>query len=350
MYSFSFLNDNSLFKRLFALLSFSVFLFSASATNAQLGKAGSKSTSNAVVTSKIITGTSVRVRAEPNTSGKEVTSLNFGTIVKSSGRSPKKDKVGGKEDYWYKVTTEDKKSGWVFGGFLTNYDEKKREGIFLIIASDRLKSESADFDDFADLVNFLTRVTNQVKEQNNVAELELYKLQALAKSLEKMPFDKQTQSPYKDWTEKNSANIVYSEPAGQWFVRAKLFWDLSARYRTLAVSDRIAWAAANTPLPGECEGYLPCHIFYLRETLGEYLKLYPNGKYVTKAIEDMSAYLAPMVNDSSIYTGPQDETERAEMKKHLTELRSFVQGTNNAKKEIVLNYFDQILKTYSTPR
>ena len=346
MYSFFFVNKNNLFKRLLVLLSFSVFVFSVSDTKAQLGTAGSKKTGNTTVTNKIVTGTSVRVRSEPNTSGQEITSLSFGAIVKSSGRSPKKDKIGNKEDYWYKVTTEDKKSGWVFGGFLMNYDEKRREGIFLIIASDRLKSSTADFDDYVDLVNFLTNVTEQVKEQNNVAELELYKLQALAKSLEKIPADKQNQSLYKSWTDKHSEKIVYSEPAGQWFVRAKLFWDLSERYRTLQISDRIAWAAANTPLPGECEGYLPCHIFYLRVTLGEYLKLYPSGKYVTRTVEEMSVYLAPMVNDSGIYTGPEEAAERAEMKKHLAELRSFVQGTNSSKKVTVLNHIDKILNAY----
>jgi hypothetical protein len=347
MYSFFFLSDKSFFKRLFVLLSFSVFLVLVSDIKAQLGKAGSKGTSNAVITSKIITGTSVRVRSEPSTSGKEITSLNLGAIVKSSGRSSNKNKIGQKEDYWYKVTTEDKKSGWVFGGFLMNYDEKKREIIFLIIASDRLKSETADFDDFADLVNFLTRVAEQAKEQNNVAELELYKLQALAKSLEKMPFDKQNQSPYKDWTDKHSAKIVYSEPAGQWFVRAKFFWDLSARYRALQVSDRIAWAAANTPLPGECEGYLPCHIFYLRATLGEYLKLYPNGKYVKQAVEDLSVSFAPMANDPGTYAGPEDATERTDMRKHLSEISSFLRQTSlSSNKETVLKYIDQILKTY----
>lgn len=343
-------NNKIVIKRIFVFLLLCVFSFSiVEVTQAQLGKGGAAGSATTAV-SKIITGTSVRVRASSSTSSKEVTQLNFGTIIKSSGRSSNKDKVGDKEDYWYKITTSDGKSGWVFGGFLESFDDKRRDIIYLNISSDRLKNESADFDDFSDLLNFLTRITPQITEQNNVATLEFYKLQALAKALEKMPFDKLNQAPYKTFTDKQNAKIVYSEPSGQWLVRAELFWDLSKRYRALPIADEIAWAAANTFLPGEGEGYLPIYIYLTRVTHGEYLKLYPNGRYAREALQQITEYLAPIVDDLSqkqVYTGPADASERAEMNKHLSELHSIVsKTTDSATKSKVLNQVEQISKAF----
>lgn len=336
-------------KRLLILLSLLVFSLSVSQTlRAQLGTAGVGSVKSKG-TSKIITGTSVRVRSAPNTSSKEITQLNFGTIVKSSERSSNKDKVGDKEDYWYKVSTGNK-SGWVFGSFLTNFDEKNSESIYLKIASERLKSETTNFNDYSDLLDFLTLISPQIKGQNNIAELELYKLQALAKSLESIPLDKLNAAPYKGWIAKNEAKIVYSEPAGQYFVRASLFWDLSGRYRNLPVGEKIAWAGANTSLPGECEGYIPCYVYLIAETYGKYLNLYPNGERTKEALQQMSIYFAPIIdsfNNDSGYTGPDSADERADMRKNLMQLRSAVMKTSDsATKSKVLNQIEQISKAY----
>lgn len=334
--------------RFFFLLSFFVLLF-ASTTNAQLGTASSSGGSGgnkAFAANKIITGSSVRIRSSPNTSSKEVTQLNFGTLVKSSDRSSDKDTIGDKTDYWYKITTSNGKSGWVFGGFLSGYDAKNSEGSYLEAVKDRLKAENTDFDDNSDLLSFLTRITPQVKD--GVAELELYKLKALAKALERIPLDKQS-SAHKAFINTNKSKIVYSEPAGQWFVRAELFWNLSKRYRSQPVGDNIAWEAARTYLPGECEGYLPCYIYLMRVTDGEYLKLYPNGEHTSEALDKMSEYLAPIVDDLSskqIYTVSDDATDRAELRKNLSELRSIVQKTSATGKENVLDQLGKISKAF----
>lgn len=349
MYSLISADNEIFFKRLLILSLLLVFSLSISPTSkAQIGTAGVGSVSSKS-TSKIITGTSVRVRSTPNTSSKEITQLNFGTIVKSTERSSSKVKIGDKEDYWYMVSAGSK-SGWVFGSFLTNYDEKNSERIYLKIASDRLKSETTSFNDYSDLFDFLIRISPQIKGQNNIAELELYKLQALSKSLESIPVDKLNDAPYKSWTAKHNAKIVYSEPAGQWLVRASLFWNLSERYSSLPVGEKIAWAGANTSLPGECEGYIPCYVYLLAETFGKYLNLYPNGENAKEAVQQMSLYFAPMIdsfNNESGYTGPDSADERADMRKNLMRLRSSVLKTlDSSAKSKVLNQIEQISKAY----
>lgn len=334
-------------KRLiFSSLFLSLFFFF---TTTALGQLGTGSSVSSEVKSKIITGTAVRVRTDPSTSAKEVERLNVGTVVNSSARSTKKEKVGQKEDYWYKVATPQGQKGWVFGSFLLDYDASKRETIYSKIAADRLKTEGANFDDYSDLYNFLNRIAPQVTKQDVSAELELYKLQSLAKSLETIPFDKQSQTPYSDWTKTHDSKIVYSEPAGQWFVRAELFWNLNERYRSLPVAERIAWAAAETPLPGECEGYIPCYIYLSRSTLGEYLKRYPQGNHAERALRELSELFAPIVadlHDQKIYNPTQDEPERKEMRKNIAELRTILKKCVGPSQQIVLNQLDQISKLY----
>lgn len=67
---------------------------------------------------RVTTGDKVNVRAEPKTSATVVETLAKGAIVSVSERTKEQVKVGTVEDYWYKVDTEGKKTGWVFGQFL----------------------------------------------------------------------------------------------------------------------------------------------------------------------------------------------------------------------------------------
>ena len=90
--------------------------------------------------------------------------------------------------------------------------------------------------------------------------------------------------PYKSWTDEREKEIVYSEPAGQWYVHSNVFWSLQTKYKDLPVAERIAWEASQTPLPGECEGYLPCYLYKETVTSGRYLKLYPRGAHADAAL------------------------------------------------------------------
>src|SRR5205085_10754473 len=97
--------------------------------------------------------------------------------------------------------------------------------------------------------------------------------------------------------------------------------------------DDIAWTAAQTPLPGECEGYLNCYIFNANETLGDYLRMFPAGKHSKKALSQFVEWTAPMVaaDAKSTYNGPTDASDKAELQKMIAELRATfgkVKGTD----------------------
>ncbi len=72
---------------------------------------------------RVTLGDKVNVRAEPKTSATVVETLAKGAMVSVSERTKEHEKVGTVEDYWYKVETANKKTGWVFGQFLMSVVE-----------------------------------------------------------------------------------------------------------------------------------------------------------------------------------------------------------------------------------
>jgi uncharacterized protein YgiM (DUF1202 family) len=67
---------------------------------------------------RMTTGKNVNVRDTPSVKGKPVESLGEKVVVTVVDRTKDREKIDDVQDYWYKVETASKKSGWVFGGFL----------------------------------------------------------------------------------------------------------------------------------------------------------------------------------------------------------------------------------------
>ncbi len=239
-------------------------------------------------------------------------------------RSDEKSRIGSSENFWHLVTAPGGARGWVFGGLVAPYDPARRDAVYLKLANDRLASTSATFADHSELVRFLDRATREVRSRNALAELELARLVALARSLAAVPLEQLNGPPYKSWTDEREKEIVYSEPAGQWYVNSNVFWSLQTRYRDLPIAERIAWEASQTPLPGECEGYLPCYIYKETETSGRYLKLYPRGAHADAALSKLAESLGYIVDSfresNSPYEVPRDD--RANFRQSLAALRA----------------------------
>lgn len=298
--------------------------------------------------SRITTASNVRVRGEPNTTAAELVRLPVGVVVEVLERLPDKTKVGETEDYWYQVSAPNDVKGWVFGGLTAPFDAARRGEIYSKLADDRLANASASFGDLADLVKFLDRATKEVKRRDALASLELARLLALHRSLAAIPFEELEKPPYNRWTKERDAEIVYSEPAGQWFVRADLLWGLQKKYRDLGLAERIAWEAAETPLPGECEGYLPCYLSIMTMTSGMYLKLYPRGAHADAALGQIGEFLErvseDLRGDNPVYEVPKED--RAEFQKMVSELRAQVVPVSNAKKARLLKQLDDMAQRF----
>jgi hypothetical protein len=297
---------------------------------------------------RITTASGVRVRAQPDTSASEVAKLPFGAVVRELGQSQEKARVGAAEDFWYMVNAPDGTLGWVFGGLTAPFDAARRAETYQRIADERLANKSASFTELAELVRFLDRATTEVKGRDAVAALELARLAALARSLSSIPADQHDSPAYKQWTTERDKEIVYSEPAGQWFVRADLLWNLQKKYADLPVGERIAWAAAETPLPGECEGDLGCTLYYASATHGQYLKLYPRGPHAAAALSRVAETFKYVTDDihgsEHVYQVPPEGKD--DFRKTVATLRAQLGAVSSPKAAALLGQLEEIARHF----
>ena len=297
----------------------------------------------------IVIGFNIYVRENAAANAKSKGRLKFGTIVRALEQSEEQETIGGKQDFWHKIMMLNGKSGWVFGAFLKPFEQSSRENIYQRIAAEKFATSDRTFNENVELYEFLTKAQPQIKTPAIAAQIGLWRLLGLKNALSQIPFDKRESAPYKDFTDANSINIVDSEPGGQWLVRSERFWSLSKRYANMTLGERSAWAAAQNPFPGECEGYLNCRLFMLRETYGEYLARFPKGAHAAEALKNIGEDLALIVADiekKEIYTAPTDVSDRADFYKKIAELRSIVSLTGFFEKEAVLRQLNKIGEGY----
>lgn len=295
--------------------------------------------------SRITIASNVRARALPNISAEEVTRLQIGTIVQELQQSSAKETIGNAEDYWYKIALPNGKEGWVFGAFMLPFAANNRAEIYKRIVSERLKIEDANFSDSADLGRFATIAMTEVADKNALAWLELGRLLAMKQAGAAIPGDKQDQAPYKAWLKTNEASMVYSEPSGMWLVKSDLFWNLQKKYVALPLADQIAWEGAKNYLPGECEGYIPCHLYSVSLTDGKYLKLYPQGAHAAEALRSIIEMFEGLLQSPQFGEKP-DVTDRKEAKPTILELQTAISKATDSKKAKALQMLTQFERLY----
>ena len=185
--------------------------------------------------------------------------------------------------------------------------------------------------------------------QTAAANAEYKRLVNLQVALRKIPMNKQDKEPHRSFLKRNDKDIVYSDPAGEWYVRSDRFWNLQKKYKTLAIADQIAWTAAENQLPGECEGYVPCYLSVVRMTYGEYLTLYPKGKYSRKAVQETVKSLGYMADDAVSAKKNYDGIEAgddAEFTKAIKDLRGILSKTKHPETAKALAQLKQIEEGY----
>ncbi len=97
--------------------------------------------------------------------------------------------------------------------------------------------------------------------------------------------------PYAGWLKTHESVVFFHEMAGRWQVRQQAVLDLHARHRDTSSADDIAWFAATHGLPGECEGFVPCHLSRMNSLDGTYLRLHPAGRHVDESVTRISTGL-----------------------------------------------------------
>ena len=308
------------------------------------GKPKAKNTPTPKIAAKtgeqiIVTGTNVIVRKEASTKSARLTAVNLGRILPVIERG----------SAFYQVEYEAGKNGWIATTFTRDFDTAKRDALYREIGDKQLKTQKIDYATASETTDFLRTAQALVKTDEARADLGFKRLRYIAVALKGIPFGKGEQSPYKNFIKANEKDVVYSEPSAEWYVRAESLWDLREKFAALPIAEEIAWTAANTTIPGECEGYINCYLYNIRAADGEYLNLYPNGKYAQKALTNIAAYLEPFIadiKDKTVYTPPTDISDRAEFNRFLTELRAIISKVPNIEKNKILKQINDLGEGY----
>lgn len=289
----------------------------------------------------IVTSFSVPVRSDARASAQTVSRVKLGTVLKVSQKNPA----------WFKVQYASggkTVTGWVSANSVNDLNAAGRQQLYRQIVERNYRPEM-DFNTAAELYEFLSSVSGELDSSDASGDLELTKLRTLRQALKDITIERQSQAPYKEFLKSHEREIVYSEPAGAYYVTSNQFWELHTKYRKSTVSDTIAWEGALNPLPGECEGYINCYLFDLRMRFGEYLNHHPSGAHAAEALTNIANYLDPIVADSSrkeVYSGPTDVTDRAEFNNLIAELRTIVARLGFVEKERTLEQLRQIAEAY----
>jgi hypothetical protein len=290
----------------------------------------------------VVSAPSQAVRSAPNSSASELARAKLGAVYS----------VVDKSSGWYKIQIPNRTStvtGWIPTTVAVDSDKNGNDEVYKQVLAKFSPSASLPFGEFAELYEFLTRVQPEIKDANTAAEFGLKRLQTLRHALNAIPKGQQSQKVYQDFLKSQDENVVYSEPSGEWYVRAPLFWDLHSKYTATPTGEKIAWEAAKNPLPGECEGYVNCYIFLLRMTDGEYLNFYPNGTHSVEALRNITNFLQPIASDADakkVYNGPTDVSDRAEFNSLITELRVIISRLPNTEKERALQQLKKIAEGF----
>ena len=213
------------------------------------------------------------------------------------------------------------------GQVADDWDANKREEIYRRVIEKNYKSQGMTFADASELYEFLSKTQNELKSSKLLPDFTYKQLIALRQTLKAIPFDKSQSNPYKTFLKANEKSVVYSEPSGEWYIRSEVIWDSQKKYTDAPIAEEIAWLGAENPLPGECEGYVNCYLFQLRESDTRYLELYPNGKRTAESLKNIQNQLDPIIADlaeKKVYNGPSDVTDRAEFNRLIAEIRTIV--------------------------
>lgn len=292
---------------------------------------------------KITTVSAMRVRRAPQVSAEEMARLKLGTVVNAIARSANQDTVAGKTDYWYRVNLPNGTTGWLFGGLLLDYNVRQRNEVLRQIIDARLKAENTDFADRQEIYNLAVSSINEAKDTSTRAEFELYKLLALANSARAFPDNLDNKSPYREWLKAHSAEVIPNEFGGGYNLRSELLWNLETRYHSLPIADRIAWEAAQNPVPSDCEGDEVCY-FFLSEGEIKYLSVHPNGAHAAEALTNLTNALTDDVIKAANDKGGDiyDVEQRNHLKKLLSSLLTAVAKTSAPEKTELLKKLERV--------
>jgi hypothetical protein len=156
-----------------------------------------------------------------------------------------------------------------------------------------LAMESAPFEMLAPLAERVRSELAVAGDPESRGRAALVWVRVMRRTLDGIPMTSaRDDEPYRSWLARHDADVVYSEPAGQWLIAPEVIWTLHDGVKHTAAAEPVAWEAVENGLPGECEGYPPCYLSGFTMLHGRYLASHPRGAHAAEVIQLMAESLA----------------------------------------------------------
>jgi hypothetical protein len=226
---------------------------------------------------RITVASNIRLRATPSGNAAVVAHLPLGTDLVTLD-------TAGDGGGWIRVRLPDGQDGWLPTRLTRSLAAARRHEVIESIIGDRLPRKGDGFAARAELTALAERGLKDAPDAETAGRFALHWVRAMSSTLEGVPLARGTRPPYRDWLAARNDTIVYNEPGGRWMIRPAYFWRLHDAHARTASADELAWLAVLNGIPGECEGYLPCHLHRRNQLEGEYLRRSALGAHVGEAV------------------------------------------------------------------
>ena len=234
---------------------------------------------------RIAGASNVRLRTAPADTAAVAATVALGTPLVEL-------ESGGESAAWVRVRLADGRDGWMPAQLTRRFTSETRWSTTEALIKERLARQGDSFAARVELLNFVEQSTSTVTDPEASGRQALYWLQAITRVVDRIPPSLVRAEPYASWLATRKEVLVFNTPARRWLVRQETMRALHRREQDTSAADEIAFFAANHGMPGECEGFVPCHARRSDALEGEYLRRHPAGRHAAEAVATVASRAA----------------------------------------------------------
>jgi hypothetical protein len=292
------------------------------------------------VNSRLISGSDVACRQQPDRVAPIVAKLSLGDLVVV------REESSSEAANWYLLERRTAASRdaaqspcWVHGSLTVEFSEADPQAALLEIARRLLASEATPFENYLQFEKLLGRPGFRPATATS-AQIQLRRLQIIDRAGRILKDQYPEGVSKRNWLIEHRDLLNYFEPDAAWHVRPDAFWDLFERYKNTTDAEEIAWTAAQVVIPSD-ECMESCVLEKLQRTYSRYWKEFPKGTHLSKALAvalDYARYAASVACQDE----PAESRRRAEI------VRSSLTPIVNPVKRELVAYLNEVIRKCST--
>lgn len=286
-------------------------------------------TADGQIAKRLTTVSGARLRAEAKKDGKEIARLPLGTVV---------DVVSEVGTDWHQVKST-QGDGFLAAALTQPFDAAKKAEIYRQLADARLALKEMAVEEQKDFVDFLARAA----AETNDPSFHYDRLLTLCRIVETVDIPGQAQGTFKRWIKKYENEVEFSEPSATYVVSPDALWKLHDANKDRPFAEPLAWKAARSPYPGECEGDVGCYLWKYQDGDAKYVDRHPSGPHVDEALEALTEAAKRFAQ------GQEDvaKDDLKNLKDTIAKIKAAIGKAKTAKTKPALAAYDALLKAFT---